>query len=79
MILILRCCTYLKELYLEHGINLGHIFIYNTICKIPEDEGKDAYKSFSPKPYQIKEFLVKNKYVITNTNKNLRIAVSERT
>jgi hypothetical protein len=49
------------------------------IHKIPEDEGKDTYKLFSPKPHQIREFLARNKYVVTNTDKNLGIMVSERT
>ena len=49
------------------------------ICKIPEDEGKDTYELFSPKPHQIREFLVTNKHVITNTNKNLGLVVSEQT
>jgi hypothetical protein len=66
-------------LYLKHGINLGHVFINKTIHNIPEDEGKDTYKLFSPKPHQIEEFLVVNKYVVTNTDKNLGIVVSERT
>ena len=65
--------------YLEYGISLGNVFVNKTIRKIPKDEGSDAYKSFSPKPHQIQEFLVKNEYVITNTDKNLGIAVSERT
>jgi hypothetical protein len=66
-------------LYLEHGIALGAVFVNTMIRKIPVDEGSDAYKSFYPKPHQIQELLVKNKYVVTNTDKNLGIAVSERT
>jgi hypothetical protein len=65
--------------YLEYGITLGSVFVNNTIRKQPVDEGTDAYKSFSPKPHQIQEFLVTNNYVVTMTDKNLGIAVSERT
>ena len=64
---------------MEQGITLGTVFVNKTIRKIPNDEGSDAYKSFYLKSHQIQEFLVKNKYVITNTDKNLGIAVSEWT
>ena len=39
---------------------------------------KDTFKSLSPKPYLIKEFLISNNYV-TMTDKNLEIVVSEWT
>ena len=63
--------------YLEHGISNGHVFVYKMIHNIRADEGKDTYKMFSPKSHPIKEYLVNNEYVITNTDKNLGMAVSE--
>ena len=65
--------------YLKQGINHRRVFINKMIRNIPEDESKDTYKLFSPKPHQIEQFLVANNYVITNTDKNLGIVVSERT
>jgi len=65
--------------YLEHGILKGRFFVNKTISNIPKEEDTDAYKSLGPKPHQIQEFLISNSYIITNTDKNLGIAVSERT
>lgn len=65
--------------YLEHGIQLGRRFVTNTIAKIPVEEERDAFKAFTPSYHQIMSYLVTNDYVVTNTDKNLGIAVSERT
>ena len=66
--------------YLEKGLQRGLYFVDQTIAKIPvEDQGPTLFKPFNPPARLIKEFLINNNYIVTNTDKNLGLAVSERT
>ena len=65
--------------YLEHGILMGRNFVYKTISNIPEEESGPINKSLKPNRSKVEEFLIRNDYVVTMTDKNLGIAVSERT
>ena len=65
--------------YLELGLIKGQIFINNTISKIPNETLKDYFKPLTPSAKQIKEFLISNNYIVTMTDKNLGLAVSEKT
>jgi hypothetical protein len=65
--------------YLEHGILMGRNFVYKTISNIPEEESGQINKSLKPNRSKVEEFLISNDYVVTMTDKNLGIAVSERT
>ena len=65
--------------YMEFGLSMGRRFVTNTIAKIPAEDEGSILKSLAPSPRQVQEFLVSNNYIVTNTDKNLGIAVSERT
>jgi len=64
--------------YLEIGLRRGRSFVLDTISHIPDEEVKDPFRSLQPSPRQIGEFLAKNDYIVTGTDKNLGIAVSKR-
>jgi hypothetical protein len=66
-------------IYLEFGLRAGRRFVLDTIANIPPEEDRDQYKSLAPNRNRIQEFLISNKYVVTNTDKNLGVAVSEQT
>jgi hypothetical protein len=66
-------------LYLELGFKKGIRFVRNAIANVPLEDTTETKKPFAPSVKQIKEFLFSNGYVITGTDKNLGIAVSERT
>src|SRR5882757_3607362 len=65
--------------YLEHGILMGRNFVYNTTSHIPEEEEGPRINPLKPNRSKIEEFLISHDYVVTMTDKNLGIAVSERT
>jgi hypothetical protein len=65
--------------YLERGLMRGSDFVRNTIRKIPDEDENTVFKAHAPSRRQIEEFLISNDYVVTNTDKNLGIAVSGRT
>lgn len=65
--------------YLELGLVAGRRFVNSTIASIPPENDLDHHRSLTPSPRLIQKFLVENNYVVTNTDKNLGIAVSERT
>lgn len=65
--------------YLELGLVAGRRFVNKTIANIPPETDKDIHKSLAPSPRLIQEFLFENDLVVTNTDKNLGIAVSKRT
>ncbi len=65
--------------YMEHGISMGRLFVQRTIAKIPAEEDPVAYQSLAPNRNRLQEFLTRNNYIVTSTDKNLGIAVSERT
>ena len=64
--------------YIEMGLDLGRNFVKSTISKIPVEDARNAYRSLIPDARQVQEFLVGNDYVVTNTDKNLGLAVSKR-
>ena len=69
-------------LYIEQGLARGRLFVYKTMAKIPKDEKDLAnhhFKTLGPQIDSIRQFLLDNRYIITGTDKNLGIAVSERT
>lgn len=65
--------------YLDMGIQRGTLFVNSTIAKIPSEENRNINYTLIPSPRQVQEFLISKKYIVTNTDKNLGIAVSERT
>jgi hypothetical protein len=64
--------------YLERGLDKGRLFVKSMIANMPEQVKDESYNMLVPSPHRIKEFLVANDYVVTNTDKNLGIAVSQR-
>jgi hypothetical protein len=65
--------------YLELGLRQGRHFVNNTIANIPDEEVSDrVYRSLEPDTRRIGKFLVDNDLIVTNTDKNLGIAVSKR-
>jgi hypothetical protein len=65
--------------YLEHGILMGRNFVYNTISHIPKEEEGPKLNPLKPNRSKVEQFLISHDYVVTMTDKNLGIAVSERT
>jgi hypothetical protein len=67
-------------LYIEIAIKKARHFVHSAIVNIPSDEHeKDPFHPLGPRIKQLREFFIANDYVVTNTDKNLGIAVSERT
>ncbi|KAH9474190.1 hypothetical protein JR316_0002860 [Psilocybe cubensis] len=65
--------------YMELGLSMGRRYVQRTIASIPEEALTEMRKhAFSPKRDKIRKFLIDNNYVITMTDKNLGLAVSER-
>jgi hypothetical protein len=65
--------------YIELGIHRGRSFVRNTISKVPEERPEDIpYSSLAPPVNMLRSFLLENDYLITGTDKNLGIAVSEK-
>ena len=64
--------------YLELGLSRGRNFVLDTISKIPEEVRSYVHSSLKPSLHQIQEFLVSNQLVVTQTDKNLGLAVSKR-
>jgi hypothetical protein len=65
--------------YLELGISLGQNFVNKAISHIPQEEVGRKSNPLVPDRSKIEEFLISKNYVVTMTDKNLGIAVSERT
>ncbi|KAJ2971185.1 hypothetical protein NUW54_g12558 [Trametes sanguinea] len=66
--------------WLEIGIDRGRRFVIDTIAKIPDNVGRSVpHKTLAPNPAKILAFLRNNNYIVTPTDKNLGLAVSERT
>jgi len=65
--------------YLELGISLGRNFVNKSISHIPQEEVGRKSNPLVPDRSKIEQFLISNDYVVTMTDKNLGIAVSERT
>jgi len=65
--------------YLELGISLGQNFVNRSISHIPQEEVGRKSNPLVPDRSKIESFLISNNYVVTMTDKNLGVAVSERT
>ena len=65
--------------YLELGLSLGRNFVNKSISHIPQEEVGRKSNPLVPDRSKIEEFLISNNLVVTMTDKNLGIAVSERT
>ena len=65
--------------WMELGLVMGRRYVNSTISRIPDQTLEEIRKNpFSPKSNKILQFLKDNNYVITMTDKNLGLAVSER-
>jgi hypothetical protein len=65
--------------YLKLGILLGQNFVNKSISKILQEEVGRKSNLLVPDRSKLEEFLISNNYVVTMTDKNLGIAVSEQT
>jgi hypothetical protein len=65
-------------LYIELGLKAGQRFVLNTIANIPPTEVQENFNAFTPDIRRLKEFMLSSNYVVTMTDKNLGLAVSER-
>jgi len=45
--------------------------VLSTISKIPVEDERSAYRTLTPNARQVREFLIGNDLVVTNTDKNL--------
>jgi hypothetical protein len=68
----------LLPLYIELGLKAGERFVYNTIANIPPTKVKENFDAFTPDIRRLKEFMTSSNYIVTMTDKNLGLAVSER-
>ena len=67
--------------YIEQGLARGRLFVFKAMGNIPTDDKTDLsnhHKTLGPQVGRVREFLLDNRYIITGTDKNLGIAVSER-
>ena len=65
--------------WMEFGLVMGRRYVYSTVASIPDEKLKEIKKNpFSPHSYKILQFLKDNNYIVTMTDKNLGLAVSER-
>jgi hypothetical protein len=65
--------------WMELGLVMGRRVVNKTLTNIPDETIMEMRKQpFSPKFDRIRRFLLDNNYVITMTDKNLGLAVSER-
>ena len=70
----------LVPFYFHLALVKGRSYVFNSIAKIPEETEQDGvFKPLGPKLNEVKKFLLDHDYVVTATDKNLGIAVSERT
>jgi hypothetical protein len=64
--------------YIELGFKKGQSFVREAISKVPDLDTTDVYRRIRPRVKQVRDFLYSNNYVVTTTDKNLGLAVSER-
>ena len=65
--------------WMEFGLVMGRRYVFSTIASIPDEKLMEIKKNpFSPHSYKILRFLKDNNYIVTMTDKNLGLAVSER-
>ena len=62
--------------YIEIGLDRGRLFAEKAMAIVPDPQGDVSH--WRPDVRAIKDFLISEKYVVTNTDKNLGIAVSRR-
>ena len=66
-------------MYIFNGFAKGRMMIHKSVSAIPSEPApRTEIKALQPSRAEIKQFLLENKYVVTGTDKNLGIAVSER-
>ena len=66
-------------LYIELALRRGGAYVDQSIARIPEDGLTDSlWAPLGPKVNAIRRFLIDNEYVVTATDKNLGVAVSQR-
>lgn len=66
--------------HLHLALRKGRSFVHKTVTRIPDDGSTDTtFQPLGPRLKEVKQFLFDNNYVVTATDKNLGIAVSERT
>jgi len=66
-------------LYIELGLVKGRVFVYEAMRKVPDAKTlRHPHTSLTPDVRTIRSFLLDKDYVITGTDKNLGIAVSQR-
>ena len=65
--------------FMELGLVMGRRYVLSTVSSIPDKKLQEIQKKpFSPNGNKILRFLKDNNYVVTMTDKNLGLAVSER-
>ena len=65
--------------WMELGLVMGRRYAFSAVARIPDEKLDEIKKNpFSPNSYKILQFLKDNNYVVTMTDKNLGLAVSER-
>ena len=66
--------------YCELALKRGRAYIHNVTANVPSDGlADDSFKPLGPKVNELRKFMLDNDYVVTATDKNLGLAVSERT
>jgi hypothetical protein len=65
--------------WMELGLVMGRRYVNKITASIPNEiESETRSRPFAPKTNKLRQFLFDNNYVVTMTDKNLGIAVSER-
>ena len=66
--------------YCELALKRGRAYVHNVTANVPHDGLPDeSFKWLGPRVNELRKFLLDNNYVITATDKNLALVVSERT
>ena len=66
--------------YIELTPKKGHAYVHSITANVPANGlMDDTFKLLGPKINELQQFLIDHNYVITATDKNLGLAVSERT
>jgi hypothetical protein len=66
--------------YIEYGLKRGQLFVKEAIANARLQPAESAfYKPLTPSAKDIRKFLLARNYVVTATDKNLGVAVSEST
>ena len=66
--------------YCELALKRGRAYVHNITANVPDDGlADDSFKPLGPKVNELRKFMLDNNYVVTATDKNLGLAVSERT